>query len=177
MSEKIARVVYRFDTSNPTYDFVSWLALVERERLKTDIDGITLAFVPGRRQRSIRDMAISPERHAWRATELLPALASLLPSVIQVEQGNPALDKQVIPYTVTPYAYGAYLSGPAYMQALLPFTEPYITLTVRQSWFQPERDTQLVWNRLIPQLGLPVVVVPDTEAEMGGTPCGITAGQ
>jgi hypothetical protein len=177
MGEKIARVVYRFDESNATYDFVSWLAIVERARLQSPIEKFILALVPGRRYRSERDMAYRAERHTWRMTELIPALAGLLPSCIAVVQGDAATDKQVFPYTIMPYAFGAYLEGPAYLQALLPFSEPYITLTVRQSWFQPGRDTQLLWNELIPQLGLPVVVIPDTEAEMDGKACGITAGQ
>lgn len=176
MSEKIARVPYRFDTSPATYDFVSWLALVERERIHQGLDKLLISLVPGNRDWSDRDKVISTAQHAWRVNELIPALATLLPSCIGVIQGMSA-EQQGVPYNIVPCAFGAYLAGPEYMQALVPFTEPYLTLTVRQSWFQFERDTQPLWNDLIPQFGLPVVVIPDTEAEMAGVACNITAGQ
>lgn len=171
MSEKIARVAYRFDTAPATYDFVSWMALVERTRIEQGIDKVLIALVPGTRSWSDRDRVMSDARHTWRVNELIPALATLLPSCVGVVQGNPETDQQTVPYNAIPCAFGAYLAGPEYMRALVPFTGPYITLTVRQSWFQRVRDTKPRWNRLIPMLGLPVVVVPDTEAEMDGQPC------
>ena len=176
MSEKIARVAYRFDTSPATYDFVSFLAIVEKLRKEQGIDKIVLALVSGKRDKSDRDKAISPSRRTWRMEVLIPALAGLLPSCAGVVHGNPETDKQTIPYSTVPCEYGAYLSCPEYFCSLIPFNEPYMTLTVRQSWFQPKRDTQPLWNTLIPTFGLPVVVVPDTEAEMDGAPCTITTG-
>ena len=177
MSEKIARVAYRLDKSPVTYDFLTFLALTEKLRREQGIDKIVLALVPGVRQWSAREAVMTDARRAWRSDVLLPDLATLLPSCIGVVRGDPAKDEQTIPYNVAPYPFGNYLDGPARMQALIPFSEIYITLTVRQSWFQPERDTQPLWNGLIPQLGLPVVVVPDTEAEMVGEPCRITVGK
>ena len=177
MAEKIARVAYRFDASPATYDFVTWMAIVERARLEQGIDKIVIAFVPGTRDFSDRDKAISAGRHAWRSTELLPALTTLLPSCMGAVVGDPKTDQQTVPYLVNPFPFGAYLAGPAYMQDLIPFHKPYVTLTVRQSWFESDRDTTLIWNELIPQFGLPVVVVPDTEAMMDGIPCRITAGR
>jgi len=176
MGEKIARVAYRFDTSPATYDFVSFLANVERARIEQGIDKFVLALVPGSRKWSDRDRVISDERLAWRTNELIPALATLLPSCISVIRGDFEKDQQTVSYLGAPYAFGAYLSGPEYMQSLLPFKYPYITLTVRQSWFQEGRDTQPLWNKLIPELGLPVVVVPDTEAEIEGIACGVDKG-
>jgi hypothetical protein len=176
MSEKIARVPYRFDTSPATYDFVSWLAIVEQLRVREGVDKVVVSLIPGRRDQSDRDRAISPERYSWRTNVLIPALASLLPSCIGVTIGKDT-EQQTVPYLIAPLPFGPYLRGPEYMLSLIPFNGDYLTLTVRQSWFQILCDTPSLWNELIPQFKLPVVVVPDTEAEMNGTPCRITAGR
>lgn len=176
MSEKIARVAYRLDTSPATYDCLSFLAITEVARRASAVDKLVIAIVPGRRHLTERDHLMPSAIHTWRSEVLLPQLAMLLPSCCGVVRGDPATDQQTVPYITAPLPYGPHLVGPTYMQALLPFSEPYLTVTVRQSWLQLERNTAGWWNDLIPRLPLPVVVVPDTEASLAGHPCVVTAG-
>lgn len=177
MAKPPITVVYRLDKSPATFDFTNFLALCERYRIEHDHSGLVVAIRDGKREWSQRDRVISDEQVRWRVNNILAGVASLLPSCAGFTACE-ADAQQSAPYLSSPLATDPILRAPGYLAPLLPFREPYVTLTVRQSWFESGRDTQPdVWNAIIPDLPLPVVVVPDTEAELAGQPCRITAGQ
>ena len=171
----LKRVDYSLACSPPTYDFLTVLAAAARDTAP-DV-GLIVNIMDGKRNWAERDTVIAPACKAWRQKQLFPGLCELVPAVEQVVFDIlPALG-QSIEYVTHPYVFSPVFRAPNYAVASLPKLEPYITFTVRQSWFQAARDTHgPTWDAVIKALPLPVVVVPDTEATMARQECSVSAG-
>lgn len=171
---KCVKFSYDLSMSAITFDILVFLSQCEEERIKNDAEGIIINFVGGRRKMSWRDQEITNDQHAWRLRYLLPEIAKLLPSVVQVNlvgEGDP----QIFPYVLFPARYAPILHSPSYAASLIPDFGDYITMTVRQSWFHAMRDTNIeIWREVLNTLttaGRKIIVVPDTEATMQGQLC------
>lgn len=178
MLDRTPLVHYDYDLkkSPPTYDFLTWLVLMDDRRQANNADKMRIRLVHGDRYVTERDCTIGPARREWRIRHLLPELCKLMPSVESVSVGMAG--GQEVGFNSSPYPFKAALVAPSYAHSLLPFQGDFITLTVRQSWTQTDRDTnQKTWCDVMEKMPLPVVVVPDTEAERIGQPCIIPFGK
>lgn len=174
--DKYVQFNYDLKQSPPTYDFLTWLTIIDRLRREDRADGMVVRIIPGYRYKAVRDTKIGFSQREWRTKQLLPELCKLLPSVKYVILGETGVQEQK--FLSWPYPFDAILKAPEYVHEFLPFQGDFITLTVRQSWNQLDRDTdQKTWCNVIDKLPLPVVVVPDTEAEMMGQQCMIPWGR
>lgn len=160
-----------------TFDFVYWLLRIEEARQKQGEDTLHIVFQPGDhegfRGKTMRDFQFTSERKTWRLYNLLVPLAYRLQSVSAVTVSperlnvytphfNPFKDAHRSPLT----PFRASDTARDIVNSLYP--DPYVTITVRDSDIQQERNTdQLQWSMAANWLhhqGKKVVVVPDTEA-------------
>lgn len=167
--------IYDLSKSPVTYDFVHWLANVERQRLAKGEKEVTVRFVLGDRQVTERDQHFTPERKAWRLHNLLVPLCRLLPAVTKYEIGTDGW--QDIPYKPeVPVAGGEILksseAAQSVISAWLRQDKPVVTITIRQSDLQTSRNSNFAeWMKVAAWLrekGVLPVFIPDTEATMVG---------
>lgn len=166
-------VAYDLARSPVTFDFVNFLVNIERERLKRGETNISLSFVLGDRSSSYRDRMFSYERKQWRIQSLLAQLPALLPSITRTVMGGTG--KQEIDYSPSG-DFEPILKAPdsamAAVSEFIRFGKPFVTITLRDSDFQPERNSNLAeWVKVadwLAESGYAVVFVPDTEAVIEG---------
>lgn len=172
-----------------TYDFVYWLVRAEEARIKIGAQSLGIVFQPGDaegfRHRTVRDYQLLPERKRWRLENLLAPLAWRLPSVSTVQISPVRIEKLATPHfnifndihKVELSPFRASEAARAAVNAMYP--DPYVTITLRQSDIQPERNSdQAQWAKVAEWLnghGLDVVVVPDTDAVLRGENDGVWA--
>lgn len=170
-----------------TYDFVYWLVRAEEARVKIGAESLGVIFQPGEvdlaegfRLKTMRDFQLTADRKRWRLENLLVPLAHRIPSVSTVQISPVRIEKLVTPHfnifddihktDLCPFR----ASGAARAAVDAMYPKRYVTITLRDSDVQPERNSdQAQWAKVADWLrghGLEPVVVPDTEAVMRGTP-------
>lgn len=186
---KILTAVYDLAVSPPTYDFLSFLAEAERARKAGGYDYIDVVFMPGPKGGFRNDnLPPSIEAREGMLHRVCVSACRLLPSVrnVTVRKDRTHVQSDVFPkdWNVnTPVSrYGTtYLrnGGPILTATKSAkdiikerFTRPYVTITVRQSGYWPERNTTLAeWGHVaneIERMGYHIVWVPDTNGEQIG---------
>lgn len=170
--------VYDLGLSPVTYDFTHWLVNVEKTRLANKLGDVTVRFVLGDRQVTERDQHFTDERKAWRLHNLLVPLCRLLPSVRTYEIAFSAVSmEQPIHYKpVVPVQGGKFFKASGAAQSLMASwvrtDEPIVTITVRQSDLQTQRNSNIAeWlkvARWLKERNYLPIFVPDTEALMNG---------
>lgn len=178
--------VYDLAVAPPTYDFLAFLSAAEQMRIARGAKHIDIVFQPGPNG-GFRDDNLPPdlatrEAMLWR---VCVGACRLLPSVrdVQVLKRRAPVEGAIFPdgWTVdTPVAvYGTRYFTAAAAQPVLRATEsaraiiardvagPYVTVTIRQAVYWPDRNSQLdVWMAIsdrIERLGWRVVWVPDAD--------------
>ncbi len=192
MKEKALKVLsaaYDLGVSPPTYDFISFLAEAERYRIARGYDAIDLSFQPGP-MHGFRHDDLPPDYPTRKAMLLrVPVgIARLLPSVrnIHILSVRQAVGKDVFPpewSDENPIAhYGAqYQKGASLMFKASEhakkwsgkFAKPYATITVRQSSYHSQRNSNLTeWFKIAEWLlrqNIEPIFIPDTEnSNLGG---------
>lgn len=171
------RAVYDLGRSPLTFDFVHWLAAVERARLAAGEPDVRVCFKAGDRDLTERDQHFTNERKAWRLQNLLVPLCRLLPSVSGYEvnasgeqQQSYKLDGPVKPEPILKSSRAAQSVMAAWLRTDL----PVVTITIRQSDLQAQRNSNIPeWVKVadwLEQHSAKPVFVPDTEAMMTGEP-------
>lgn len=165
---------YDLSKSPVTHDFCNWLVRAEQERIKSDEEALQIRFVKGTRLFSFRDYLYTQERRDRRLRELLFPLAWLLPSVDDVslmEKGKQTLDYHNFKEPQKPVFKASPIDRSIVSHFLSELPNP-ITLTVRQTDFERERNTNNEeWHKVLRWLvdrDYSPIVIPDMESEMAG---------
>lgn len=181
--------VYDLAVSPPTYDFLAFLSEAEKARIAHGARHLDIMFQPGPNG-GFRDDNLPPdlamrEAMLWR---VCMGACRLLPSVrdVQLLKHRQSVDGVLFPDGWAPETPVA-MYGTRYFKAgagasILRATEdaratiaravkvPYVTVTIRQAAYWPERNSQLdVWVSIsdrIERLGWRVVWVPDADHPM-----------
>lgn len=176
--------VYDLAVSPPTYEFLSFLCAAEKARLQHGHTYLDVVFMPGPKD-GFRDDALPPsleERHSM-LHRICVSACRLLPSVrtVTVRADRQPVSGTIFPdgWTVlTPVShYGMQwvveglpqaLRATEYAKKRVRYTpRSYITITLRQSSYWPERNSNLhEWTaaaRVLQARGYEVVWVPDTD--------------
>lgn len=180
---RILNAVYDLGVSPPTYDFISFLAEAERARVERNYDVIDISFQPGPmhgfRNDDLPPDAATRDGMLWR---VCAGIARLLPSVRNVhllkERSRIAGDvfpdgwdeDKPISHYGAQYQRAATsifkASGSAKKWASK-FSKPYATITLRQSSYHPDRNSNLEeWFAVAAWLvenGIQPIFLPDSE--------------
>jgi hypothetical protein len=163
-----------------TYDFAAWLVCAEAQRIDEGWDSLEIYFQPGEaegfRAYTDRDFELSHSAKVWRLHNLLVPLTWTLPSVKGVHvcaEYDHDVGSQA-------YAFNRVLGDDlAPLRASVGAREAvrfdrYVTMTVRDSVIQPERNTNqgayAVAEEWLRSKGYNVITIPDTEAVLRGVP-------
>jgi hypothetical protein len=171
-----------------TYDFVYWLVRAEEARIKVGAESLGILFQPGEaegfRLKTVRDYQLTAERKRFRLETLLLPLAYRIPSVSSAQISPIRLDIPTPKFNIHDDIHKVELSpfraseaARAAVNAMYP--EKYVTITLRQSDVQKERNSDRAeWDKVARWLrknGLQPVFVPDTEAVITGRQTGCMA--
>ncbi len=184
---KVLTAVYDLSVSPPTYEFISFLSEAEKSRIEQGFDQIDVVFQPGP-MFGFRDDQLPPsiEDREAMLSRICVSACRLLPSVRNV---TVLKDRQEINGTVFPEGYSEKTPvsqyGPKYQKNSIPcltatsyakrlvasrFKRPFITITIREADYWPERNSQLrEWMKVARWIrceGIEVIFIPDTN----GTP-------
>lgn len=180
---KVMTAVYDLSMSPPTYDFLGFLAEAERFRKAKEFDCIDIVFTPGPihgfRDDQLPPDAATREGMLWRVAV---AMAKRLPSVRNVQVLSQRQDiKADFPEEWTDATakahYGTrYLKNDAPMlkaseyarkQVALRYSKPYVTITLRESSYWPNRNSKRSeWKKVADWLkaqNIQPIIVPDAE--------------
>lgn len=165
---------YDLGKSPVTHDYCNWLVRTEQDRIKAGEDHIDIKLVRGRRYFSFRDYLYTDERLERRIYELLFPLSRLVPSVRDVcmvdagEQTNNYLNFEV---PQSPVFKSKPIDRAIVGRFLAGFESP-VTITVRQSEFEPVRNTNNEeWAKVCEWLlanDCSPIIIPDMEADATG---------
>lgn len=186
---KILTAVYDLAVSPPTYDFMGFLAEVEKARQDGSYDYIDVVFMPGPKS-GFRDDNLPPsvEVREGMLHRVCVSACRLLPTIrnVSVLKNRAHINGNVFPKTWNVNAPVMHY-GTKYLKNVPPiltatkvshddvkrrFKKPYVTITVRQSEYWPDRNSNLAeWGHVanqIERLGFQIVWVPDTNSNMNG---------
>jgi len=188
-SQRVLSAVYDLGSSPPTYDFISFLGEAEKARIEGGFDVLDVYFQPGP-MRGFRDDALppSPEKRECMLHRICVPACRLLPSVrhVAILREREPVEGDVFPKE---WAIDVPIShyGTQHFRSALPclratdwarakvgkdFAGKYVTITVRESEYWPQRNSNLVaWAQVADWLrgrGYEVVWVPDTESHGRG---------
>ena len=168
-------VTYDLSRSPVTFDFLNFLVRAERLRLERGAESLSVNIKLGERIQSIRDRDFSWERKQYRVSALLAQLPWLLPSVSAVTIGGDGV--QEVGYEQATEYVPVFKAPDSAMAAVSEYVrvgKPYVTITIRDSDFQPERNSNAAeWLKVadwLAECGYAVIFVPDTEAMVAGRP-------
>lgn len=170
---------YDLNASPVTHDFVNFLARAEYSRRAQGASAMDICFVPGDRQYSLRDKFYTSERKLWRVDDLLVPMARLVPSVRNVTFGP---GRQELSYANPGRPVPPIFEAPPLARQVVKklFPDNTVTITLRQSDFEPSRNSNQFELELIAEWldanGFFPVFIPDPEADMRGAhkPTGYT---
>lgn len=160
---------YDLNASPVTHDFVNFLARAEYSRHAQGASGLDIRFVPGDRQLSLRDKFYSAERKLWRVNDLLAPMARLVPSVRNVTFGP---GRQELSYANPGRPMPPIFEAPPLARQIVKkaFPDNTVTITLRQSDFEPSRNSNQFELELVAEWlnanGFFPVFIPDPEADM-----------
>ena len=163
------QAVYSLYQAPPTHDFVNWLARVNEERKLVAAPTVDITIVPGVRMFSDRDKYYTQARRTWRIENLLMPLARLAPFVGNITLGDGI---QHLSYGNPGRVMAPIFRAPEHAKQIVEKCIPKnaVTITLRQSDFEPSRNTNLAeWVKVADWLvaeGYTPVFIPDAEADM-----------
>lgn len=169
------KAAYDLARNPPTYDVVTFLAMLELERLRRGEDSIELHILPGPNSGFRQDTLWPPlkDRPAVKQNVLVP-LCKLLPSAVAVvDEGRriPAMEAAFgastrlisLPYIVKALAAG---SRPLRCPSPPPAEAKLITFTLREATHHPLRNSRtdewVAAAQTLSQRGWTVIVIRDT---------------
>ncbi len=168
---------YDLSCSPPTYDIISFLGEVERERRIRGEDEVAVTFLPGPiggfRADTLWPYTVA-ERQRMRDRVAKP-ICRLLPSVVSVEVAANRLSHPVDGFGAGRAVYGMYRQVNAMRDGIRPLRSPQpryrpnsrlVTMTLRECEHWPERNSQVgdwvATARWLETDGWEVIVVRDT---------------
>lgn len=185
LNQKVLTAVYDFGSSPPSYDFVSFLTEAEEARKEGGYSKMDIVFQPGP-MFGFRADELPPDPQTRRSLleSVCVPLCWRVPSVrsVSVQRHRSAVAGDVFPKDWKPDQQVSHY-GTAFLPNKPPMFEAsegarkwrdqltegskYATITIRQASYWPERNSDLkAWREIaeeIQSMGLPVVVIPDTE--------------
>jgi len=192
--EQRLTAIYDMQYAPATFDFGTFIVLADCIRQIRKYTGISVHVLSQEfRLKTARDTSTTQVEKIWRISNIFQGVSSLLPSIkgFNINQGPPqAFTGNLFPYEWTPaykegyfvpylarYVLDLYREGAnpnvlrasemasAHIRKL--YGANYITITLRNSLHQSERNTNLdVWFKFykyVDALGVQVVIVPDQE--------------
>lgn len=184
--EKVLTAVYDLATSPPTYEFIPFLADAETVRVKGGFDVLDVVFMPGP-MHGFRDDNLPPDavEREGMLHRVCVSACRLLPSVrnVSVLKRRQAIEGDVFPAEWAedkPVShYGPFIlkranrclkaTESARRRAKALVSGEYATITLRQSDYWPERNSNLeAWTlaaSLLKSYGVTPVFIPDTQGE------------
>lgn len=194
-------IIYDLGRGPITFDFANFLVLAELQRRLARLQSLSVTVAAGsRRVKTPRELFYSNDVFQWRVANLIQPLLSLLPSVSAYTVTSRPVDCIQLPSwpkgvvsvdgadISPPYSIGQVQELALQGHICRPFVAPNhavsivdkmfgdlsdcITITLRTSDFQPERNSSLKnWYLIYEQLlasGFRVIVIPDVEDLWGG---------
>lgn len=167
----ILTAYYDLAVSPPTYDFLTALCMIERERLRVGADGVEIVLLPGPKD-GFRKAPLWPYTTAGREAALqniVIPMAGLLPSCVGVRR---QADRNAEGYGVFTALHGfpnhmtLLREGIRPLRALSPKPGNYVTITLREAEHWPSRNSNVAeWlyvAEAIQCLGYRVIFIRDT---------------